>query len=157
MKTKKPRNKKYVPRLVRLDPMAFVKTGLTMAPDSQMTILKIKNHAAMSRLANGTGTRDDWDTIIGAINMAQVMAELGTGDEYRKLILSAGAAMLAVGKRYMRWDKFEFCGDELARVNDALDVHEAQLDVSRVIDIERATGEVLRRISNKINVTGVTA
>jgi hypothetical protein len=137
--------------------MAFVKTGLTMAPDNQMRDLNIKNHLAMASLASGTGTRDDWDMVIGAINMAQVMAELGTGSEYRKMILSASDAMLQVGKRYVKWDKFEFCGDELQRVNDALEVHEAQLAVSRVIDIERATNEVRRRINNKINVSQVSA
>lgn len=153
MKTK--RKKEYKPKKVIINTMAFVKTGLTIAPESQMITLKIKNHAAMNRLANGMGTRDDWDTVIGAINMAQVMAELGTGSDYRKMILSASDAMRSVGKRYMKWDKFEFCGDELTRVNDAIDVHEAQLDVCRVIDIERAADEVLRRIKNKINVTKV--
>ena len=154
-KQKKPRNNKYVPKKVIKDCMGFVKTGLTLMPDNQKTTLQLKNYAALLKLKSGEGDRDSWNTLVGAINMTQVMCELGTGKEYRKIVLAASDALLAVGKRHIKWNKFEFCGDELEKVGNAMEVHDAQLSVSRVIDIEQATDEVLRRINFDINVKKV--
>lgn len=151
----KKRTKKYKPKKVLKDCMAFVKTGLTLVPDDQKTTLQTKNHAAIFKMRSGAGNREDWNILVGAINMAQVMCEMGHGKEYREIIISASNALLAVGKRHVKWDKFEFCGDELEKLVNAMEVHDEQLSVLRVIDIEQATDEVMRRLKNNINIQKV--
>ena len=58
----KPR-KKYKPKGVRLDVMAWVKSGMLPINkvDHAGVTLKIKNHAALASITQGTGTRDDID------------------------------------------------------------------------------------------------
>jgi hypothetical protein len=154
-KSKAKRCKKHVPKEVRKDCMAFVKSGLTLIPEGQKATIETKNHAAIFKLRSGVGTREDWDLVVGSINMAQVMCELGTGKEYREMIIEGSKALLAVGRRYVKWGKFEFCGDELEKLVNAMEVHDAQLSVARVIDMEHATNEVARRIGKNINVQKV--
>jgi hypothetical protein len=154
---KRPRNKKYHPREVATNPLVEIFGGMGSTHAQHLQTLHLKNHAAFSALAQGRGTRDDWDRLVGAINMANVMCEQGIGNEFREQTIAARDALCEVGKRYMRIERFVFTGPELATMNEAMTCHEAQLENVRAIDIDRAANEVLRRIHHKINTTNVRA
>ena len=154
-KQKKPRNKKYDPKKVLKDPMAFIKTGLTEVPPDMKVNLQIKNHAAMVRLVDGVAVRDDWDLLVGASNMALIMSEMEIGMEYHDMLIAGRDALFNVGKRMVKWGKFELCGNERAEISNLLEVHDAQLSICRVIDVERAAAAVLRRIRLNINTKRV--
>lgn len=154
---KKPRNKKYRPRDVVANPLTAIFGGMGSAHAQHLQTLHLKNHAAFAALVQGRGTRDDWDRLVGAVNMANVMCEQGIGNEFREQTIAARNALCEIGKRYMRIGKFVFTGPELATMNEAMTCHEAQLENVRAIDVDRAADEVLRRIRNKINTTNVRA
>jgi hypothetical protein len=147
----KKRNKKYTPKKVLKDPMSFIKTGLVIMPPNMKVNLQIKNHAAMLRLVEGTAVRDDWDLLVGAANMALIMSEMEIGMEYHEMLIKGRDALFNVGKRLVKWKKLELCGNEQSEISDLLEVHDAQLEISRVVDIERAAAAVLRRINLNIN------
>lgn len=60
--------------------------------------------------------------------------------------------MMAVRERYFQIGRFVLKGDELQAVTTAFEVHDAQLEAARVIDVERAADEVVRRVRLGINV-----
>jgi hypothetical protein len=154
---KKVRNKKYQgPKYVCRNVLATVFGGMGSTHIEHLRELQIKNHLAMAEMAQGRGTREQWDQVVGAINMANVMCEHGIGDEFREKTIAARNAMLAVGKRAVQnEDRFVFTGDELKAINEALDCHDAQLENSRAIDVDRAAMEVERRVRHRINSTSV--
>lgn len=154
---KKPRNKKYQgPKYVCRNVLSTVFGGMGSSHAEHLRELQIKNHLAMAEMAQGRGTREQWNQIVGAINMANVMCEQGIGDEFRAQTIAARDAMLAVGKRAVKNnDRFVFTGDELQAINAALDCHDAQLENSRAIDVDRAAMEVERRVRHRINSTSV--
>jgi len=154
---KKPRNKKYQgPKYVCRNVLSTVFGGMGSTHGDHLRELQIKNHLAMVEMAQGRGTREQWNLIVGAINMANVMCEQGIGDEFRATTIAARDAMLAVGKRAVKNDdRFVFKGDELQAINEALDCHDAQLENSRAIDVDRAAMEVERRVRHRINSTSV--
>lgn len=154
-KAKKPRNKKYVPKYICRNVLSTVFGGMSGDHAEHLRELQIKNHLAMVEMAQGRGTRAQWDLIVGAINISNVMCEQGIGDEFRFVTIAARDALLAVGKRYMASDRFVFTGDELRAVNEALDCHDAQLENVRAIDVDRAAAEVERRVRHRINSTSV--
>lgn len=153
---KKPR-KKYVPKHVSTNPMSDYFGGLSGDHANHLQRLKIRNHGAMAAMTTGAGTRTDWDLIVGAINMANVMCEQGIGNEFRPKTLAARDAMVEVGKRAIQTGRFLFKGDELGVLNEFMEIHDAQLENIRAIDVERASDEVLRRIRHGINTTNVRA
>ncbi len=57
----------------------------------------------------------------------------------------------------MSTGRFVFKGDELTAVNEGLASHDAQIENSRYLDIERASDEVIRRVKHRINSTTVRA
>ncbi|ATQ77863.1 hypothetical protein CR152_27690 [Massilia violaceinigra] len=154
---KKPRNKRYVPKPVSLNPLSEVFGGLSGDHADHLRVLNIRNHAAMAALTTGTGGREEWDLLVGAINIANVMCEQGIGDEFRAATIAGRDALMAVGKRGATTGRFLFRGDELAAMNHALACHDAQLENVRAIDVDRASNEVMRRIRHNINSTNVRA
>lgn len=144
----KPR-KKYKPKGVRLDVMAYVKQG--MAPmtshNDAVLALRIKNHAALTAITQGKAVRDDIDILISAVNMTEALAIHGLGSDWRAEITAAQEAILTMTRRGIeRGDKFIFTGPELQAVNLAMDVHDAQIDQASVLDLEKALSKVQQEI-----------
>lgn len=153
----KPRNKKYRPRAVSINPLTEIFGGMSGAHADHLRVLNLRNHAALAAMVQGRGTRSEWDMLVGAINMANVMCEQGIGNEFRAATIAGRNALCEVGKRYHRIDKFVLTGAELAALNEAFACHDAQLENIRAIDVERAADEVMRRIREGVNTTNVRA
>jgi hypothetical protein len=154
-KTKKRPKKKYVPKGTCDNPLGIL-GGMGSAHHGHLRKVQGLNHLALAEITQGRGTREHWNRVTGALNIANVMCEQGIGDEYRHVILAARDALLAVGKRaVLNNDRFVFTGDELKAVNEAMDVHDAQLENSRAVDIDKAADEVERRLRHRINSTSV--
>lgn len=154
-KPKKPRNKAYRPKPTCSNPLSIF-GGMGDAHRDHLQRIQTQNHLAMADMAQGRGTREQWNRIVGAINIANVMCEMGIGDEFRPSTIAARDAMLAIGKRAVKnGDRFVFTGDELRTLNHALDCHDAQLENVRAIDIDRAADMVSHRVRNRINSTSV--
>lgn len=154
---KKPRNKKYQPKYVARNPMATFFGGMSGEHANELMVLNLRNHHALSAIAQGRGTREDWDKIVGAINMANIMCERGIGDEYRQDMIAARDALCECGKRIVKTGRVLFTGDELRAVNAGMAAHDAQLENVRAIDIDQAAAEVIRRVRHGINTTNVRA
>lgn len=152
---KKPRNKKYRPKGTSINILSIF-GGMGDTHRDHLRRVQVQNHMAMAEMAQGRGTRAQWNRIVGAINIANVLCEQGIGNEFRAATIAARDALLAVGKRGVQnEDRFVFTGPELRAVNDALDAHDAQLENSRAIDIDLAAATVAHRVRHRINSTSV--
>lgn len=134
---KKPRNKKYQPKYVSINPMSTFLGGMSGEHADHLVKLNLLNHGALASIVRGSGTRDDWDRLVGAINMANILCECG--------------------KRIVKTGRVLFTGDELRAVNAGMAAHDAQLENVRAIDIDQAAAEVIRRVRHGINTTNVRA
>lgn len=155
-KSAKPR-KAYRPKPAVRNPISAIFGGMSGDHAEHLRRLNIINHAAMVAMVQGRATRDDWDRLVGVINMGNVMCEQGIGNEFRAAMIAGRDVMCEVGKRAVASGRFLFRGDEMAAMNEALDCHDAQLENVRAIDVERASDEVMRRIHGGINTTNVRA
>lgn len=156
MKPKPKRNKNYKgPKYVAKNPISTFFGGLSGDHMGHLQGLLGRNHGAMARMVMGEGTRTDWDLLVGAINMGNVMCEQGIGNEFREAMIAGRDALCEMGKRGVLTGRFIFKGDEIKVMNEALACHDAQLENIRAIDVERASDEVIRRIRHGINTTNV--
>lgn len=147
--------RKYKEREVAHNPIDLVFGGMHRITGLNLTELSTRNHAALNCLANGHGTRELWNQLCGAINVGNIMCERGMGDEYRAEMLAGRDALVMIGTRHLETEAFDFLDGEAAAIELALDVHDAQLENSRVVDKERAADEVVRRIRLGINAVAV--
>lgn len=153
---KKKRNKSYQgPKYVAKNPAVTFFGGMSDQHAKHLQTTLLANHTALSNMARGVGDAYDWDRLNGAINMALVMCEQGIGAEYRDQFIDAREAMLSCVRRAHKTERYLFTGDELRAMNEAMGSHDAQMTCIRAIDVDRAAAEVVRRLSNKINVASI--
>lgn len=142
---------KYKPKGVILDAMSWVKSG--MRPVAQtgdaITTLKLRNHGAMATLTKGEATRQDLDILISCMNITEAYWRMGIGVEYKEVVSAGLAALRSVGKRGVESGRFILRADEMAALNEAMELHDAQLEVSTVKEMEQALDIVIQEIKHK--------
>lgn len=144
----KKRSKKYVPKGTTTNTLAIF-GGMLGTHGERLQAVQLKSHQALAEIVQGRGTRDHWNLVVGAVNMANVMCDMGIGAEYRPVMLAARDAMMEIGKRAAaNANRFVFKGEELQTVNEMMDMHDAQLENIRAVDVDRAVDEVMRRVKN---------
>ena len=132
---------KYRPKGVLLNPVGYVlesMTALNGHGDVVLTV-RLKNHAAMTALTQGTATRKDIDTLIQVVNVTEALYRLGFGAEYAAEVKAGMGALLEVGRRGAQTHRFVLKAQEMTALNVLMELHDAQLDIITVKDMERAT------------------
>lgn len=142
---------RYRPRGVILDTVAHVIAGVSTVAShrDQLMLLKIRNHDALLALTQGRATRADMDVLIAAVNMTEALATQGAGRDYSAEIRAGQDALLAVGQRGVGVGRFVGTAQQLDAVRFIIELHDAQLDVVTVGDLDRAVRHVNEVIANK--------
>jgi len=140
---------KYKPKGVRLDATTWVINGFRNISQTGDAVLhlKIKNHESLECLRKGEATRMDIDAIISAFNMAEALARMQIGDDYAAEIKAGQDALLDVAKRGVsRDDRFVLKASELTAINLVLEIHDAQLEITTIGELEKAMDIVAKEI-----------
>lgn len=139
---------KYRPRAVLANPVAWVLEGMTPVArhDSYLIDLKIKNHGAMAALTQGRATRIEIDTLIAMSNVIEALWTLGFGTEYEDVIVAGQAALIEVGRRGLTTGKFILRAGEMTALNELMELHDAQMDVTTIRDMDQALAVVNKRV-----------
>lgn len=154
---------KYRPKGVLPDTMAYVTAGFKPIAEHNEYLLdlRIKNHEALMTLTRGKATRQDLDVLITAFNIVEALYRLGFGADYKDVVANGLDAVRAVGARGAPNSKFILRSEEMQAINLAMELHDAQLDVITVRDMEQAIKEVDKEFRShkmvKISTKGVTA
>ena len=143
---------KYKPRKVFSDPVAWVINGFKpMSESGEAVSLKIKNHSALSDITQGQGDKNKVDVLIAAMNMAEAMhiVNPALGKEYAPEIKAAQDAIYNMAKRGVVKGRFVFTGPEMQAMNTGMEVHDAQLDVCTIGELEAAIKYVYEAIKHR--------
>lgn len=146
---------RYRPKGVILDTMAHVKSGLQplATVGDELIKLRIQNHDALASIAQGRATRRDIDTVITALNIAEALIIQFVGDAYRDQLRQGQEALASLARRGVdRGERFICTGPELTAINWAMELHDAQLEVITVRQLETA----IRKVANIVRSGGAT-
>ena len=131
---------KYRPKRVLLNPVGFVMESLSpvRSHTSFMIDLKIKNHGAMDALTKGVATRTDIDTLIAMGNVTEAFARMGFGKDYSDVVKQGLLAIRAVGARGLESGRFILKAAEMTTLNEFMELHDAQMEVVTLRDMDEA-------------------
>lgn len=134
------RSKKYRPKKILANPVGYVLESLTPIAkhDDALVNLKLKNHYAMTNLTQGRADKEDMNKLINMANMTEALYRLGFGTEYKDIIAQGNSALLAVSRRGAESNRFILKAEEMKALNELVDLHDAQLEVITVKDVEKA-------------------
>ena len=144
---KKP-SKKYKPR-AKLNPLLIVSNNLSPLTQKEKDAVSLAMHNAMYHLVRGGGTRTLWEVVTGSLNLASVLDEQVFMRSHRAPIDLAMQAHCSCGARFKASGKFGYTGKELQAVNDAIAIHEAQLDNLTFKELQHAIAETQKRLINR--------
>ena len=142
---------KYRPKPVLQNPLGYVLESLTpiVTMEKYFVELKIKNHMALTNLTKGVATRQDIDMLIQAVNMVEALYRLGFGREYATEVRAGLDALHAVGVRGAESGRFILKSEEMNALNEAMELHDAQLEVITLKDMENAINLVNEELRQK--------
>lgn len=132
---------KYRPKVKLANPIAYVMESLTPVTrhDSHYLLdLKLKNSAAMVALLQGTANKEDVTTLVAMSNIVEALHHLGFGKEYGDVSVNGRAALVNLGLRAKERGKFTPTGPEIKALQDLMELHDAQMEIVTVRDIEKA-------------------
>lgn len=142
---------KYRPKPMLQNPLGYVLESLTPIAkmDKYFIELKIKNHMALANLTKGVAVRHDIDSLIQSVNMVEALYRLGFGREYFTEVRAGLDALHAVGVRGVETGRFVLKSDEMNALNVAMELHDAQLEVITLKDMENAIKLVNEELRQK--------
>lgn len=131
---------KYRPKPILQNPIGYVLEGMepVRSHGSHALNLKIRNHLALSNLTQGKATRQDIDTLISMVNIVEALYRLGFGKEYAEEVKNGLDALHAVAVRGKDSNRFILKADEMNALNVICELHDAQLEVITVKDLDQA-------------------
>ena len=83
------------------------------------------------------------------LNIAEALMRLKIGHDWFDELRAAQDALLAVGRRGVKTGKFILSGPELTTLNLAMEIHDAQLQETTIVQLEKAMDIVDKDIRNK--------
>ena len=152
---KKPR-KRYKPKPILWDTMAYVQQELTPVSkhDSYLLDLQLKNSQAMTALLRGTATKEDMDTLIAMSNITESLRLMGFGKEYLEVAVAGREALINIAVRAVKVLRFVPTGPEIKALNELMELHDAQMEVITIQDmcnaIDRAKALIRKGQATKI-------
>ena len=141
----------YRPKPVLVNPLLYVLESFTpvRAHDSYLVDLKIRNHGAMSNLTKGLADRSDVDTLINMVNVVEALYRLGFGREYGDVVKDGLDALHDLGSRGVQTGRFVLKAQEMSHLNLIMDLHDAQMDLITIKDMEKAIDLVNKEFAQR--------
>lgn len=137
--------------------MGYVVESVTYLSSNNFPLvdLKIKNSQAMCALLQGTAKKSDIDKLISMCNVTEALLDMGFGTDYKAMFTEGKCAILAIVSRAVKHGRFVPTGPEIGSLNTLMALHDAQLEVITVKDIEKAICAVEKRIKSKQKVVSL--
>lgn len=131
---------RYRPKGIIPNPLAYVMESLKPVArhESYLLDLKIKNSQAMVALLRGDATKRDMDILIAMSNIVEALWHLGFGKEYKDVTIEGRTAILNIVHRAVTTKRFVPTGEQVRSLQTLMELHDAQMDVITIKDMERA-------------------
>lgn len=137
---------KYKPRAVCTNPIAFAIEGASITDTFRLDKLRLVELSAIDAFAKGVATVHDWRAVSDLSNVAETMAEMGTGPEVLPVVREVEGALLDAHARHEQTGRIATTGPGLQAMRDLAEYHDLQRS-----SVDRSTYErAIQRTMNKI-------
>lgn len=147
--TDRPR-KIYRPRRVDPDPIGLATAMAARLDPAQRQRLVDRVTEAFGAFRAGQGTALLWADMADALNVAEELARRGIANDHAELFERAQAALAAVSERHDRTRSWTLYPAEITTLDDALYVHQVQLEHCSQREFAESVRQVQRRIEGAL-------
>lgn len=136
---KKPR-RPYKPKWAKVNTLELVADRIKPVEKQSDWYMErmLKTSAAMEALLKGQAVRPHISDLVAAHNMAVAMQKYKTGDEYRDITNQSADVLVAITQRFGKVGRYVATGPELNILRDLIELHQEQLRVCTVGEVQKA-------------------
>lgn len=130
------------------NPLGYVLESMVLLKDHSFPLidLKLKHHMAMTLLMQGKAKKEEMNKLVAMSNVTAALWEMGFGKDYPSIHLDGRDALLSVVNRAVTHGSFTPTAAEITSLNMLMELHDAQMEVITVRDIENAVRLVEKKI-----------
>lgn len=141
MKPKKARNKRHVPRTT-INAVEWAVAGVHKLPACSVAATMEPVDAAVLLLKKGKATRDDWNIVCQALNLAEAMAVQSVGANLMAEIIAGQRWLHQIALRMIERGTSTCYAAELDAIDEAVTMYRAQMQVCTQAEFGRAVRHV---------------
>lgn len=148
MARNKPPRKRYRPKPIIQDPVAYVIESITPVAkhsahgENYVLDLKVRNSTAMAALLQGKANKQDMDDLVKMANVVWALLhfrkERSFATEYKPEAMNGRIAILNIASRAVKVGRFVPTGPEVKALNELMELHDAIFEVATVGDVQEA-------------------
>jgi hypothetical protein len=104
-----------------LDPISHGIIGASITPRQTLDKLRLTEYAALESITKGSGTIQDWRTLVDVLNLAEMFARNGVGkDEVLPVCEKAQNALHEAAMRYQKTLRIGLSGEGIQACRDLI-------------------------------------
>jgi hypothetical protein len=129
-----------------VNPITHAIEGASITDAARLDKLRLAELSAIDAFAKGIATVHDWRAVSDLSNVAETMAEMGTGPEVLTVVREVEGALLDAHARHEQTGRIATTGPGLKAMRDLAEYHDLQRT-----SVDRSTYErAIQRTMNKI-------
>jgi hypothetical protein len=113
-------------RWALIDPIAHGITGAGVVSRESLDKLRMAEYAALDAMTKGSGTVDDWHTLVSVMNISEVMGKSGVGPEVLPVCEVVQKSLAKSAERYKKTGKMGLDGIGIQALRDLLEYADLQ-------------------------------
>jgi len=109
-----------------INPIAHAIAGASFVDDQALNKLRLGELTSLESIAKGTGTVDDWKTLVDMMNIAETMGKNGIGPEILPWCAQAQQGLKDAARRYEKTGKMGLSGPSIQALREVYQYHDIQ-------------------------------
>ncbi len=109
-----------------IDPIAHGIIGAAITPRQTLDKLRLTEYAALESMIKGSGTVQDWRTLVDLLNLAEMFARNGVGPEVLPICQKAQDALHKSAMRYQKTMRMGLDGVGIQAIRDLIEYADLQ-------------------------------
>jgi hypothetical protein len=109
-----------------IDPIAHGIIGAAITPRQTLDKLRLTEYAALESMTKGSGTVQDWRTLVDLLNLAEMFARNGVGPEVLPICQKAQDALHKSAMRYQETMRMGLDGVGIQAIRDLIEYADLQ-------------------------------
>ena len=136
-----------------IDPITHAIVGAAITQREKLDKLRLLEYSALDAITKGSGTVQDWRTLVDVLNLSETMARGGIGVEVLQVCEKAQESLHKAAMRYQETMRMGLDGEGIKAIRDLIEYADLQQSSISRSEFERyiqKTKDYIRSHGNKV-------
>ena len=136
-----------------IDPLTHAIVGAAITQRDKLDKLRLLEYSALDALTKGSGTVQDWRTLVDVLNLSEMMGKNGVGPEVLPICQTAQDSLHKAAMRYQETMRMGLDGQGIQAIRDLIEFADLQQSSISRSEFERyiqKTKDYIRSHGDKV-------